>query len=80
MPRFSPLRLMDDNRVVAGVNLGHLWKAKHLLNEEIDTLLRFYSQGFIKPHIDAVFPLEAAADAHRYIESRKNVGKVLLIP
>jgi hypothetical protein len=37
-------------------------------------------QGSIRPHIDRVFPLEAAADAHRFLHERRNVGKVLLRP
>jgi NADPH:quinone reductase-like Zn-dependent oxidoreductase len=32
----------------------------------------------IKPVIAATFPLERAAEAHHYIQDRKNVGKVLL--
>jgi NADPH:quinone reductase-like Zn-dependent oxidoreductase len=30
--------------------------------------------------IDQVFALEAAADAHRYLHDRRNLGKVLLRP
>jgi NADPH2:quinone reductase len=30
--------------------------------------------------LDREFPLAKAADAHAYIESRKAVGRVLLIP
>jgi NADPH:quinone reductase-like Zn-dependent oxidoreductase len=30
--------------------------------------------------VDEVFPFERAADAHRRIEERRNVGKVLLRP
>ena len=33
--------------------------------------------GVIKPHIDRIFPLERAADAHRYIEGH-HAGKVAL--
>jgi NADPH2:quinone reductase len=34
----------------------------------------------VKPVIDSSFPLEAAQDAHRRMESGEHVGKVLLIP
>ena len=36
--------------------------------------------GAIKPVIDRTLPLAEAAEAHRYIESRQAVGRVLLIP
>ena len=34
----------------------------------------------VKVLVDRVFPLAEAAAAHRYVASRANMGKVLLIP
>src|SRR5690606_22857428 len=36
------------------------------------------ADGRLTVRIDATFPLEEAAEAHRYIESRHSMGKVLL--
>jgi NADPH:quinone reductase-like Zn-dependent oxidoreductase len=36
--------------------------------------------GDLAPRIDARFPLAEAADAHRYLLERRNIGKVLLTP
>ena len=38
------------------------------------------ASGKLKVLIDKTFPLSDAAGAHAYIESRKAVGRVLLIP
>jgi NADPH:quinone reductase-like Zn-dependent oxidoreductase len=38
------------------------------------------STGSLKAVIDRTFALQDAAEAHRYIESRQAVGRVLLIP
>jgi NADPH:quinone reductase len=38
------------------------------------------AKGELKVIIDKTFPLSEAASAHAYIESRKAVGRVLLIP
>jgi NADPH:quinone reductase-like Zn-dependent oxidoreductase len=35
-------------------------------------------QGIFQPVIDRVFPLEEAAQAHRYLEDRRVFGKVVL--
>ena len=43
-------------------------------------LLELWSSGAIKPVVGAEFPLADAADAHRLIEERKHVGKVVLVP
>ena len=34
----------------------------------------------MKPVVDQIFPFERAAEAHHYIQDRKNFGKVLLVP
>ena len=34
--------------------------------------------GAVKVLVDRVFPLAAAADAHRYLESGAHIGKVIL--
>jgi len=80
IPLFTPLGLMNENRSVSGVNIGHLWKQKELLREELDALVALFGEGRIQPQIDSSFPFEQAADAHRRMESRQNVGKVLLVP
>lgn len=77
MPRFSPLTLMGENRTVAGVNMGQLWGEAELMSGEMRQLLKLYEEGAIAPHVDKVFKLENAAEAHRYVQERKNVGKVL---
>jgi len=51
-----------------------------MLHEQMDELLRFWNEGKIKPTIDSVHPFDKAADAHRRLESRQNIGKVVLVP
>jgi NADPH:quinone reductase-like Zn-dependent oxidoreductase len=78
LKRYSPMELMDSNRTVSGVNLGHLWGELELLGGHLDDLLKLAEAGLVKPHVDAVFPLAKAAEAHLHVQGRKNVGKVLL--
>jgi putative PIG3 family NAD(P)H quinone oxidoreductase len=42
------------------------------------TWLPFFETGLLKPIIDRVFPFAEAAAAHAYMESNKNVGKIIL--
>ena len=78
VPRFSPLRMMDENRGVIGVNIGHLFGRADLLLGEMQALLALYEQGKIAPVIDCVLPLENAADGYGRIASGQNVGKVVV--
>ena len=43
-------------------------------------ILQWLADGTLKPRIDSTFALEDAVLAHRAIESRATIGKVLLLP
>jgi NADPH:quinone reductase-like Zn-dependent oxidoreductase len=75
---YHPLPMIDRNLAVIGVHLGRMRGREALLKKEMDEILRMYQAGEIKPVIARSFPLEAAADAHRFIHARQNIGKVLL--
>ncbi len=80
VPRFSPIALMDDNRGVAGVNMGHLWGEPEMVLGELEALLALFREGRIRPRIDSTFRFEEAALAHERLQGRGSVGKVLLVP
>jgi len=80
MPWWTSGKLMDHNRAVAGVNLGHLWHESAMMRDEGLALMKLYEEGEIRPHVDRVFPFAEAAEAHRYLEGGKNLGKVVLTP
>jgi len=78
--RFSPVRLMNENKGVFGVNLGHLWQEIDRLTVWMDDLIELYRNAAVRPVIAAKFGFDEAAKAHHYIQDRQNVGKVLLVP
>jgi len=80
MPRFGAIALMDDNRSVGGVNLGHLWDETAMLRPQFEAIVSHAAAGRVKPVIDQVFDLEQAAAAHERLQSRQSVGKILLRP
>jgi NADPH:quinone reductase-like Zn-dependent oxidoreductase len=78
-PRFHPLRLLSKNVAVIGVNLSRLQQSKPaLMHSEMHELFQLYAAGKIKPMVGKRFPLTEAAEAHRFIHGRKNIGKVIL--
>lgn len=79
-PRFNLMQLMDHNRGVAGVNMGHLWDEVELMRRETLALVDMLAKGLIAPHVDKTFSFDEAAEAHRWLEQGKNVGKVVLVP
>jgi len=80
MPRFNPIALINKNRGAFGLNLGHMWHEPEKVEEWVEAIVRGIEEGWINPHVDKAFPFAQAADAHTYMESRKNIGKVVLVP
>jgi len=76
--QLNPLRLMNDNRAVAGVNLGRLWDQLDRLDGWMRQLLGWLAAGDLEPRIDRVYPCDEAGAAHSRLQQRANVGKVLL--
>lgn len=79
-PFFHPFGLMDQNKGVFGVNMGHLWHEHKKINIWMEEILKGHEQGWINPHVDTTFSFAEAAQAHQYIEQRRNIGKVILVP
>jgi synaptic vesicle membrane protein VAT-1 len=80
MPRFNPLGLMNRNKGVFGLNLGHMWGEGEKVAAWTREIMRGVDEGWIRPHVDRVFPFDQIREAHLYIEARKNIGKVVLAP
>jgi NADPH:quinone reductase-like Zn-dependent oxidoreductase len=80
MPRFHPLGLLNKNRGVFGLNLGHMWHEPEKVALWMRDILRGVDEEWIRPHVDQAFSFDEVGKAHRRLEERKNIGKVVLIP
>jgi NADPH:quinone reductase-like Zn-dependent oxidoreductase len=80
MPRFHPLGLLNKNRGVFGLNLGHMWHEPEKVAIWMRVLLDGVSEGWVRPFVDKAFPFAQVGDAHNYVEARKNIGKIVLVP
>jgi NADPH:quinone reductase-like Zn-dependent oxidoreductase len=77
---FNPIRVINANKGVMGVNMGRLWGEEGKMLAWLQELLALWAKGILRPYVDRAFPFSQAAEAHQYIHDRKNVGKVLLVP
>jgi synaptic vesicle membrane protein VAT-1 len=78
MPFFHPIPLMNRNKSVFGVNLGHMWHETDMIASWMQILLKGVADGWVRPHVDKSFPLAQVGEAQTYMEERKNTGKVVL--
>lgn len=80
MPWFHPLALLNKNRGVFGMNLGHLWHEPAKVRAWVNELMKGIDAGWIQPHVDREFRFDEVREAHTHMESRRNIGKVILVP
>ena len=81
VPAFAPLVLAQKGSLfLTRPTLNHYIRTPEELRARAHDLFAWLAAGTLKVRIGATFPLAAAADAHRAIESRGTTGKVLLLP
>lgn len=80
-PELQPAQLVGRNVGVQGVYIGRLLRhAPDVTAAASRELLELWSGRRIRPYIGAEFPLSEVEDAHALVESRRSVGKVVLVP
>jgi NADPH:quinone reductase-like Zn-dependent oxidoreductase len=79
-PRLDLYVLMNRNRGVFGLNMLHLAEAPEIVSRALHEVMGGVADGWVKPRVDRTFPLAQAGQAHAYLQARKNIGKVVLIP
>ena len=79
-PWWKSLAVMKENKGVFGLDMLAWWDREGNLNRVVEPLVDGLASGELKPIVAEVFPFDRAADAHRFIHERRNVGKVVLAP
>lgn len=80
MPRFNLVKQMQESKAVIGLNMLKLWDSMESVSQWMDPIQELLADGTIQPVVAEAFPFDRAADAHRMISQRRNVGKVVLVP
>jgi NADPH:quinone reductase-like Zn-dependent oxidoreductase len=79
VPWWKSLAVMNENKGILGLNMLKWWDAEGL-ERLLVPLREGLERGDYEPVVAEAFPFERAADAHRFIAERRNVGKVVLVP
>lgn len=77
-PRFSFLDLLQPSVGLHGVNLRRLMDDPVTVRSVLETLIAWAAAGEITPEPGRVMSLEDVGIAHRLLEKRSNVGKIVL--
>jgi NADPH2:quinone reductase len=80
-PELQPAQVVGRNVGVQGVDIGRLLRhAPDVVAAATGELLELWRAGTIRPRVGAEFPLADVEEAHALVESRRSVGKVVLVP
>jgi NADPH2:quinone reductase len=78
--RFNLFKLADKSLKVSFFFLWTVFEVAGLMQRGLDGCFQLMREGKLKQVVGRTFPLHEAAAAHRLIESRGSIGKLLLIP
>ncbi len=79
VPQIKANHLLVKNISVHGLYWGgYLNFRPKVLTDSLATLMRWYAEGRIRPHISHVLPLDRAAEGLELLRSRKSTGKVVI--
>ena len=79
-PRIDPRLLMDGSKTLAGGDLWNVLTTHDQRTGRASELFELARSGRLKPRIARTFALAHGGDAHRLLESRAAIGKILLQP
>jgi NADPH2:quinone reductase len=76
-----PIRSLFGLKTVVGFSLL-AWRAARpaQAREEMTEVAQYLSDGRLRTHVQATLPLTEAAEAHRLLEDRSTIGRILLTP
>jgi NADPH2:quinone reductase len=67
------------NASILGFHVGQLMEHGWDPRPDLREMMELVASGALIVHVDRTFPLEQAAEAHRYLEERRNRGNVVLV-
>ncbi len=80
-PLHTPIGLAMGNQGIFGLNMLKLFDTEAglaLLARALDSVLEGFAAGRLKAVVGKTFPLAEAGAAHRYMQDRRSIGKVVL--
>nr|XP_042901508.1 synaptic vesicle membrane protein VAT-1 homolog-like [Parasteatoda tepidariorum] len=81
--KVSPIKLFDENKILAGFHLRHLLYQQgchDYVRDVVDKVFKLWENQKIKVITDSGWAFEDVAEAMQKMHDRKNIGKITLLP
>jgi NADPH2:quinone reductase len=79
-PMVDPVMIKDASKSLTGGELWNVLTSREERRTRAAELFGWLREGSLKPRIARTFALADGAAAHAFLESRKSIGKILLVP
>jgi NADPH:quinone reductase-like Zn-dependent oxidoreductase len=77
-PSFNPLQLIGDGKSIVGINMPLLWPQDGGMAPLLEDAISYFEADGVRPVIAKAFEFDDLVAALRYVEERRNVGRVIL--
>ncbi len=76
---FHPIQMVASSKSIIGVNMLRIGDDRpEVLQRVMESVVELYELHRLDPVVGGEYPLESLAEAHRYLESRKSIGKIAI--
>lgn len=76
---FHPIQFMKSSKSLIGINMMCIADDKpEIINKILNKVIHYTSEGIFIPKVSAVFPAEEIAGAHKLLEGRSSIGKIVV--
>jgi NADPH2:quinone reductase len=77
-PRYATMDMAINSHGISATHIGYLTQKPEIATGEWEQLKTFILRNGIKPVVGKIFDFEQIPNAHRFIESRESVGKIII--
>lgn len=76
---YHPVQFLSNSKGMIGMNMLKIAKEKpEKITKVMQEVLQLRQEGILHPHVGGEFSIDQLAQAHRFLESRKSMGKIVV--
>ena len=76
---YHPVQFLSNSKGIIGMNMLKIAEKKpEKIAKVMQKVIQLYEEGILKPHVGGEYPIDRLAEAHKFLESRKSMGKIVV--
>ncbi|WP_430967367.1 zinc-binding dehydrogenase [Spongiimicrobium sp. 2-473A-2-J] len=76
---YHPVQFLSSSKGIIGMNMLKIAEEKpEKISKIMQEVIQLQQEGILRPHVDAEYSIDRLVEAHRFLESRKSMGKIVV--